>query len=300
MSFTLADEPRLVFPASGRARAPFRRGVNHVMVDATDESGGRYVFAIDTGASYSVVTPGFVAGIRSEASPKCAPMAARGAFGAIAAAPELHEIIGLRIGGLLIERAGMLSMDLAPVSRRLGFEVHGIIGYNILSRLVTLVDYAAGEVTFISSEDPEPLMGLGEPLHLVPFSLLSGAMIEVRGSVNGGKPWPFLVDLGAQISLLTPEAVEKAGIPVDPVPAQLPTMGLGSQGEGSGFRRAIVSNLRFGSLAFEGTPLFRVDLPVFATLGYAGRPAGILGNDLMGHYRVAIDYKRSVLRFWKP
>jgi hypothetical protein len=246
------------------------------------------------------VIPGFVARIRREASPKCSATAAQGAFGAIAAALELHEIIGLRIGGLLIERAGMLSMDLAPVSRQLGFEIHGIIGYNILSRLITLVDYAAGEVTFVSSENPEPLEGLGELLHVVPFRLLSGAMIEVRGSVNGGEPWPFLVDLGAQISMLTPEAVVKAGIPVDPAPAQLPTMGLGSQGEGSGFQRAVVSNLRFGSLAFEEAPLYRVDLPVFATLGYAGRPAGILGNDLMAHYRVAIDDKRSALRFWKP
>jgi hypothetical protein len=66
MTFMLADEPRLVFPASHRATVPFRRGVNHVIVDTIDESGTGYVFVIDTGASFSVVTPGFLARVRTE------------------------------------------------------------------------------------------------------------------------------------------------------------------------------------------------------------------------------------------
>ena len=163
---------------------------------------------------------------------------------------------------------------------------------------MTLIDYAAARVTFVSAEDADPFGELGKPLHVVPFTLLSGAMVEVRGSVNDGEEWPFLVDLGAQVSLLTPLAAEKAGAPVDPEPVDLPTMGLGTRGEGSGFHRATVSSLRFGSLAFENVALYRVDLPVFGTLGYAGKPAGILGNDLLGRYRFAIDYRRSQLRFW--
>jgi hypothetical protein len=43
--------------------------------------------------------------------------------------------------------------------------------------------------------------------------------------------------------------------------------------------------------------LYRADLPVFGTIGYAGKPAGILGKDLLGRFRVAIDYRRSQLRF---
>ena len=116
MTFTLADEPRLVFPASGRAGVPFRRGTNHVIVDATDENETGFVFVVDTGASFSVVTPGFVARAGTKASPSSPAARAVGAYGAIAGAPELHEVTGLRIGDLVIERAGVLSVDLTPVS----------------------------------------------------------------------------------------------------------------------------------------------------------------------------------------
>jgi len=297
-TITLADESRLKFPPDGYVRVPFRKGINHVIVSAADDSDAAYIFVIDTGASFSIVTPGFVAARGIVGKSLYGEAAAEGAHGAIAGSPEICTIRGLRIGNLLIERAGAVSVDLDPVSRRLGYEVHGIIGYNILSRMITLVDYAAGQLVFTTYDNTEPFKELGNPKHVIPFRLLLGAMIEVSGQVNDEDQWPFLVDLGAQISMITPEAVRKASLRLNREPLQLPTMGLGANVGSAAFFRTVVSSLRFGSLTFGETILYQAALPVFRTFGYEGKPAGILGNDLIGRYRVAIDYTRSELRFW--
>ena len=59
----------LGFPENGVVRVPFRRGDrNHVLLDAIDSRGNKVTFALDTGASFSVLTPNYTK-LRSAAEP---------------------------------------------------------------------------------------------------------------------------------------------------------------------------------------------------------------------------------------
>lgn len=297
---TIVDEPVLRFPEAGVARVAFEKGINHVLVTVTDANGGGHTFFIDTGASFSVVTPRFLEAVEAPVRGGLPAGAAYGAQGALPGTPELRELRDLRVGDLVIERAGAVALGLPDaLEEKLGRKIHGIIGYNILSRLVTLIDYPAGQVAFVDASRPDAVESLGKPEHVVPFRLRLGALIEVTGSINGGAPLPFLVDVGSRYTILNRPASHSSGITFEALGDDKLALGCGA-GPGVPVERGRADGLRFGSLNYEGPELYAIDLPVFATLGLADREAGIWGNDLLGQYRVAIDYGRGELRFWWP
>jgi hypothetical protein len=273
--------------------------VNHVVAEVVDESGGQHQFFIDTGASFSVVTPRFLETVDAPARGSAPCGEAHGAGGPLAGPPQFHEARNLRVGGLLIERAGAVSVEFAQaVERELGVEVHGVLGYNVLSHLVTLIDYHSSEVTFFDPHRPEALKDLGTPDYVLPFRLRLGALIEVKGSVNDGENMPFIVDIGSRFTILNRTASRSSGIAFERRADNQLALGCGG-GPGLPVEHGQADRLRFGSILFDEPQLHLIDMPVFATLGLANEQAGIFGNDLLSHYRVAIDYDKSELRFWQ-
>ena len=134
------DQPVLRFPRSGSVRVPFRSGLNHVLVEVVDASGGTHTFFLDTGASFSVITPYFLETAEASEVEGEEIDAAHGVGGELAATPTMHELRGLRVGDLRIEKAGAVQLDLG-LDEELGFPIEGILGFNVLSNLVTVIDY---------------------------------------------------------------------------------------------------------------------------------------------------------------
>jgi predicted aspartyl protease len=288
----------LRWPEAGRASIPFTRGVNHILVEVEDGAGRSFNFFVDTGATLSVVTPAVRENHEFGTFDASTEARAYGASGQISGAPALVRVQDLALGGLLIEEAVAVVVDLASVAREMDIEVHGIIGFNLLSRMTTVIDYANGAITFSEPGAKALEQALGPPVASVGFELLMGALIRIEGRVNGGPPIDFIVDIGSRYTALNPAAGEGTGIGWEPFTNHSGQLGLGT-GSGIDMASGEADRLSFGELEFTEPRLYSIPLPVFDTLGLSERPSGLLGNDLLQRYTVAIDYPDRELRFWQ-
>jgi len=292
------------FGKSGMAKVSFRRGArNHVLVDAVDDAGNKHVFVLDTGASYSVLSPAFVREFATSSGPSHEPAAddreieAIGAHGALTGSMRFVAMPTLRLGNLIIEQAGAVAMEVPCLDEGLGEPISGILGYNVLSHIMTIVDYAESEIVFLDpkSDADAPF---GAPDHTIPFRLVHGALIEIAGQVNGGPEMPFIYDIGSPRTILNAAAAQQSRIAFAPSAEDTSAL-MAKLNPGVVIESGEADELRFGTLPFVTPTLKRMDLPVFAALGLGDVPAGLLGNDLLAGYRVGIDYGAAKLRIWK-
>lgn len=278
---------------------PFNHGVNHVLIEVEGATGETYTFFVDTGASLTVVTPEFLDVGGTTAFSEEAEVQAFGASGQIAGAPRLIQVQNLLIGTLLVEEAAAVVVDLDAYAEEMGKPIHGIIGFNLLSQMTTVIDYQNGTISFIRSGTEDLTARLGSPDSRVPFNLRMGALIEVVGHVNDGPVTTFIFDIGSRYSGLNQTASESSAIDFEPLPGQPSSLGLGEKEAGT-VASGMARSLRIGGLMLTETRLYSLDLPVFSTLGLDGQNAGLLGNDLLQRYTVAIDYSSKQLSFWSP
>lgn len=267
----IPDQTRLCFPPSGEARLPFRRGVNHVLVDLEDVSGRRCTFFVDTGASFSVVTPTFLALAEAPRREDVRPDRAFGAHGELTSQASVREIPVLRAGDLVLQNIGCVELDLGAVEDALEEPVHGVLGFNVLSRLLTVVDYPRNEIAFLDQARADARVSYGEPACRLPFRLRLGAMIEIDGKIND-QTLPFIVDIGAAATFLNGPAAALAGD---------------------------TQSVTFGTFQCHGV-MHPADFPVFDTVGLGDVPAGLLGNDFLGQQRIAVDYVGCEILLWAP
>jgi len=115
----------------------------------------------------------------------------------------------------------------------------------------------------------------------IPFSWTPG-QIEVPVSVNGGAPVTFIVDTGAEYSVLSPEIAASAGVKTT---------------------RSVARDFGEASLAFGGItlPRERVMVMPFDNFKRQGRAIqGVVGYGFFERYIVSIDYDRKVLDVSEP
>jgi len=125
-----------------------------------------------------------------------------------------------------------------------------------------------------------------------------GQMIMTRIFVEG-QPTAAFIDSGAQYSIGN-MALRRAasarrpdgGRPPRPVPIY------GVTGQSMSADLALIDDLRFDSQRLGPTPLLFADLHCFETLGLAGRPALLIGADLLGRFReVTLDFPANLVTF---
>lgn len=128
----------------------------------------------------------------------------------------------------------------------------------------------------------------------VPFELVLGLPLIVA-RVDGAPVW-LVADTGANRTVLTPEALERLGLPT----CEADVLGVGLAGSIQEIRVARVERLELGGLSFGPLHLPVLPLPfVNEQLEAAvGRSAdGVLGNDLMGDFCVTFDFPAGRLEF---
>jgi predicted aspartyl protease len=129
----------------------------------------------------------------------------------------------------------------------------------------------------------------------VKFRLAGGVqpLILLPVEANGEGPFEFILDTGAGTSLVSSELAEKLGIKI-----------LGSR-EGQSAGGAIsVSLAKLSSLAVASLKLENVDVGI-VDLSHIGKTVGAkidgdLGYNFLKHFRITLDYRKSVIRFDDP
>jgi predicted aspartyl protease len=179
-----------------------------------------------------------------------------------------------------------VSKAIDQLSRAIGKEIDGNIGYPFLKNLRITIDYPRKTIGLRQSqragEEPSAIdFDLGSPKPLI----LISAIVNSRG------PYRFALDTGAGSTIVSQELAEQLRLSQG---TRVPIQGAG--GAATGFLTQL-SSLEFGRVALRNVTAVTAD--VFAPLRspVGGELDGIIGHNVMQMYRLTIDYPMKRMRF---
>jgi hypothetical protein len=182
---------------TGRTTVPFQLLNNHVYVPVTVNGKGPFQFILDTGG-HDILTPDTAKalGIRTEGD---APGTGAGE-GVVDT--DFAKGVTLQVGDLTLSNQTVAVLPITSKAAE-GFDEPGMLGFEVLRRFVTVIDYGAGTVTFIDPAKFTPI-DQGAPVPFVFYSHLP----QVTGAFEG-VPGRFDIDTGSrdELTLTKPFAV---------------------------------------------------------------------------------------------
>jgi predicted aspartyl protease len=184
---------------------------------------------------------------------------------------------GIRVG---------VSKAIDQLSRAIGKEIDGNIGYPFLKDFRITIDFPRKTIRFRrsqgSGEDPGAFdFDLGSPKPLI----LISAMANSRG------PYRFALDTGAGSTIVSRELAQELHLSHG---THVPIQGAG--GAATGFLTQL-SSLEFGTISLRDVTAVAAD--VFGSLRspVGGELDGIIGYNVMQLFRITIDYPMKRVRF---
>lgn len=174
-------------------------------------------------------------------------------------------------------RVGLTSsIDL--VSRHLPGGVDAAVGYELVSQRIVGIDYRRHRIDFAAEPGPEAqaaamVIAPGRPLSVV------------EATINGRGPFRLVIDTGAAVNVLSPEAAARAG--VGPRGPKVRLSGAGGDGTVGQLERAEID---IGPRRWPGATVVVADMmrPASAEAGLA--LDGLLGAPVLAHGRLILDY----------
>jgi predicted aspartyl protease len=193
----------------------------------------------------------------------------------------------IAIGPMREERIRVgVSKALDQLSRAIGKEIDGNVGYPFLKNLRITLDYPRN-ILQLSRFKPGT-----EDWRAIDFDLGSPKpLILTWVTVNGVARYRFALDTGAGSTIVSYELAQKLGLARG---AQIAIQGAG--GPATGFVTEL-SSFEFGNISLRNVAVVAAD--VFAALRnpVGGELDGIIGYNVMRQFRVTIDYPMKRMRF---
>jgi predicted aspartyl protease len=243
---------------------------NRVYVNLSPEGSAPFVWMLDTGASFSVMTP----------------LAARAAKVSVRRDKSTPYRRGSRLGRDIEFVVDTQSSD---TGSKTGWE-YGLLGGNFLEEYVVEIDFAARRVRFLDPkkyETPEQADSPGEAV--VPIQLASRRpSVEIE---MNGKRLQLLLDTGAPLpAVVSGAAAKKLGVDVGALPH------FGELGTVMGPMKVNLyesESFRFAGFAFSQMPV------LVAPRGWynqGGSSDSVIGYDTLSQFTLRLDYPRR--RLW--
>ena len=258
------------------AEAPF------VMLAGAAEHGRRPLRVMfDTGdATPFIVIVGPRVAAAAEARPTGEPeVVIRGTAGGAPARFSPARMPDFRLGPIALAGVSTgVSQAVDKVSAQVPGRVDAVVGQVFALSRVVRVDYRTREVDFDAPPGPAQA---ALPMEIAPKRPLS----LVSATIDGRGPFRMVVDTGAVLTLVSPEAARRAGVRLA---GRYVTFG-GAGGTRS-HGRAARARLQVGDNAWPAADLVVTDIlgPVAEEAGT--EVDGVLGANLFGHGRLVIDY----------
>jgi len=181
---------------------------NLFVVETVNQRDGPWRFLIDTGSSATLVSPEYAIRHRSPNSPANTPKVwLRDAQGR---ASPVDSIILDRIdfGPAHFLNVRGLVYDCSELSRHLGVQIDGVLGFPLFRKARLSLDYPGERVVLASLEDPAPLRGCILPYAApegVPEVTVSLGARAFKVLVDSGSDGPFNLDpSGIELSFASP------------------------------------------------------------------------------------------------
>jgi len=260
-------------------------------------------FVLDTGSGMSVIS--------DETARKLGVKAV--AHGGLARAVGGGGRFEIVYGYLNTIEIGELRVSNVPVYIRHFFDeynqVDGYLGIAVLSRLVLAVDYgtrnmtitrqraAESEVGTVTSGEGKPVRGeavLPRASIDIPVRTTSSGFLSGEVYIEGiAKPFNFIIDTGATISVISEKAATREEIQSFLKPSRMRVFG--AAGIAENVKTAVLPKVMIGTYGLERIDAAVLDLePVNETAGFL--QSGILGGNFLKHFRVIFDFQKGIVR----
>jgi predicted aspartyl protease len=189
-------------------------------------------------------------------------------------------------------------VDLAPFAELAGRRVDGILGYDVIHRFVTTVDYGRQTVIFGRQTEtlptpqrtpaPEPRLEVKGDRMIMPFALRDG-WIVVKTRINGSDDEEMILDTGASLTTFSRERARRLNLDVSRARPTTLILPIG---------RLTYLPHRLREIEFGGVMLKDAATVVVSTregLFTSGTNTSLLGANILRHFRLTIDYGRRQL-----
>jgi hypothetical protein len=248
---------------------------------------GPYPFVLDTGAGELSVLD---EGTARSAGLKSTVLGEGGGAGEELVQVGLVDSTTISMPGLFFCGQPLLTMPVRRLDAQWGKRKDGLMGGDLLSALVTQIDYARRKVVFHDAAVYE-YAGPGEriPVELRGNFIFIRAQVFLHGETEPREA-TFLLDTGVRISVFnSPYAKEFA------LAAQSPRTLCGVTGFGlGGASRGVIGRVKGLGI---GSARFEKPVMTFSTdeEGALADPSfdGIIGADILSRFTVVLDYRRS-------
>jgi len=252
---------------------PFRLIGNHIYIPVTVNCKER-LWVLDTGAGMSVIEKSFAdeLGLKGEGD-----MKGVGAGGTVDI--QLTTLPSFSIEGIEFDPQTAAIIDMNDLTRILGVDIAGILGFDFLSRFVTRVDYANELLSFY---DPETFEYSGDGRELDVH--MQNSVFMVEATLDGEHTGTWLFDLGAGSASLDGAYAYEQGY--------RDKKGVESLGHGAANaftnKGILCRSLELGGYKVDNTFL---SFPVNeADTVFNADEIGGLGNSLFRNFVVYVDY----------
>lgn len=270
--------------ADGReAEVDFERGPRgHLLVPVTVNERLAGIFALDTAASRTVLTPEFARQLGVESSAG-APVESISAHGSMTATPV--TLASVEVGLAARRDVESVIMDLSHVNGT-DMAIDGVLGSSFLDDFDLLIDFANASVELVPTGT---LSRTGTGFDTwVDLGDGPGDLVYLDVLING-RPATAILDTGSGRSAINYAAAAAMGLSLPDLPPPV-------EGHGDTGHRPVAAlpavTIDIGDTRLDAqSPVAIVNLDVFERLGLGDRPALLMGTNLLTGRRLGIDYR---------
>ena len=241
-------------------------------------------FILDTGAGTTLLSPEFARELNVEITGSKEGQSAGGKT-----TVQLGQVRSMTVGRRSRDQVDVAIIDLSHLSRAVGAQIHGDLGYNFLRHFRLTIDFRRNKIRF---DEPNRVDYFG-PVALaeVPIRLAhpSKPLIMVDTFVNESGPFCFAIDTGTSTTAISADLARDLHLTGRPIPQV--TTGTNAIDVSA----AQVSALRVGDANQSNLDVIIGGFLTMLSNVIGTRLDGIIGYNFLRHYKVVIDYPNAIL-----
>ncbi len=249
-----------------------------------------HTFILDSGAPMTIISSQY-AGLFETFGGQALVSEAKGIGGDIGSAMgNLVVIDAMDMGGMVFEGIKAMTMDLEHLEKALERPFTGLIGADIIGRVLVTVDYNGG-LLYLDTYEAKPGSHLSEvPAMVLPFERTLH-LVMVEGKLPGiDATIKFTLDSGAGAGLISDEIFSK--IPAEYIEEGDADTLMGAGKQISVTQTKFLKPLTVGGVTRDDYPGISSDLSVLA-IGEEKLIDGLIGLNFFEDYLITLNYKEE-------
>ncbi len=274
--------PDFVFPAGvDKVTVPIELHNNHIYLPVTI-NGHTAPFVFDTGAT-NVISKEWESRLGVSDQGKLPG----GGVGEDKADVGLTRVPSVQVGGLTLKNQAFATIGQDKWERVEGVPSAGLIGYEVAKRVVTVIDYARGRISFIKPEAFKPPKGV-DPIHIT----FNDHTPQIEGALDG-IPGKFDIDTGSRSTVDIPSPFVTAHNLLQIYTASPPVITGWGVGGPARSQVTYAHKLTLGGIDIPN-PLIELSSQkkgAFASPYFAGN----VGSGILRRFTVTLDYPHATM-----